>query len=88
MRLRLTIRNRFAPRAGRARPGPQKPEAAPLTSMLKTSSTKSAGPRKGVVGVGGGGRNRAGPVGKHKVDGDEGVGRSDNFIQSFMVIST
>ena len=62
--------------------------AAPLTSMLKTSSTKSAKPRKGVVGVGGGGRNRAEPVGKHEVDGDEGVGRSGDFIQSFMVIST
>ena len=40
--------------------------------MLKTSSTESAEPRKGVVGVGGGGRNRAEPVGKHEVDGDEG----------------
>ena len=28
--------------------------AAPLTSMLKTSSTKSAEPRKGVIGIGGG----------------------------------
>ena len=37
--------------------------AAPLTSMLKTSSTESAEPRKGVVGVGGGsraGRDRGG----------------------------
>ena len=54
--------------------------AAPLTSMLKTSSTESAEPRKGVVGVGGGSRNRAEPVGKHKVDGvdrvDDGSGRS------------
>ena len=54
--------------------------AAPLTLMLKTSSTESAKPRKGVVGVGGGGRNRAEPVGKHEVDGDEGVDRSDDFI--------
>ena len=48
--------------------------------MLKTSSTESAEPRKGVVGVGGGGRNRAEPVSKHKVDGvdgvDDGGGRS------------
>ena len=49
--------------------------AAPLTSMLKTSSTESAEPRKGVVGVGSGGRNRAEPVGKHEVDGvDDGGG--------------
>ena len=48
--------------------------------MLKTSSTESAEPRKGVVGVGGGGRNRAEPVGKHEVDGNEGVGRSGDFI--------
>ena len=44
--------------------------AAPLTSMLKTSSTKSAEPRRGIVGVGGGGRNRVEPVGKHEVDGN------------------
>ena len=37
--------------------------------MLKTSSTESAEPRKGVVGVGGGGRNRVEPVSKHEVDG-------------------
>ena len=43
--------------------------AAPLTSMLKTSSTESAEPRKGVVGVGGGGKNRAEPEGKYKVMG-------------------
>ena len=42
---------------------------APLTSMLKTLSTKSAEPRKGIVGVGGGGRNRAEPVGKYESDG-------------------
>ena len=54
--------------------------AAPLTSMLKTSSTESAEPRKGVVGVGGGGRNRAEPVGKHEIDGvDDGGGRSGDF---------
>ena len=50
--------------------------------MLKTSSIKSAEPRQGVVGVGGGGRNRAEPIGKHKVDGvdgvDDGGGRSDD----------
>ena len=47
--------------------------------MLKTSSTESAEPKKGVVGVGGGGRNRTEPVGKHEVDGvDDGPGRSVN----------
>ena len=51
--------------------------AAPLTSMLKTSSTKSAKPRKGVVGVGGGGRNRAEPVGKHELDGSDDGGHVD-----------
>ena len=62
--------------------------AVPLTSMLKTSSTESAEPKKGVVGIGGDGRNRAEPVGKYEVDGNEGIGRSGNIIQSFMVIST
>ena len=54
--------------------------ATPLTSMLKTLSIKSAERRMDVVGVGGGSRNRAEPVGKHKVDGvdrvDDGSGRS------------
>ena len=40
--------------------------------MLKTLSTELAEPRKGVVKVGGGGRNRAKPVGKYKVDGAGG----------------
>ena len=56
--------------------------------MLKTLSTESAEPRKRVVGVDGGGRNRAESVGKHEVDGDEGVGCSSDLIQSFMVILT
>ena len=52
--------------------------------MLKTSSTESAEPRKGVVGVGGGGRNRAEPVGKHEIDGvDDGGGRSGDFDRKF-----
>ena len=52
--------------------------------MLKTSSTESAEPRKGVVGVGGGGRNRAEPVGKHEVDGvNDGGGRSGDFDKRF-----
>ena len=42
--------------------------------MLKTSSTESAEPSKGVVRVGGSGRNRAEPVGKHELDG----GNNDN----------
>ena len=56
--------------------------------MLKTSSTESTEPRKDVVGDGGGGRNRSESVGKYEVDGDKGVGRSGDFIQSFMVILT
>ena len=54
--------------------------------MLKTSSTKSVEPRKGVVGVGDGGRNRAEPVGKHEVDGNGGVGCSGDFDMIFQVI--
>ena len=63
--------------------------AAPLTSMLKTSSTESAELRKGVVGVGGGGRNRAEPVGKYESDGSDdsghvaGGGRSGDFDITF-----
>ena len=57
--------------------------AAPLTSMLKTSNTESAEPRC-VIGVGGGGRKRAEPVGKYEVDevGDSG-GRSADFDRKF-----
>ena len=54
--------------------------------MLKTSSTELAEPRKGIVGVGGGGRNRAEPVGKHKSDVvDGGGGRSGDFDMTFQV---
>ena len=56
--------------------------------MLKILSIESTKPRKGVVGVGGGGRNGAELVGKHEVDDNEGVGLNDDFIQSFIVIST
>ena len=42
--------------------------------MLKTSSTESAEPRKGVVGVGDGGRYKAEPVGRHEVDGGDNDG--------------
>ena len=45
--------------------------------MLKTSSTNSIEPRKGVVGVGGGGRNRAEPVNKHEGDGSDDGGHVD-----------
>ena len=52
--------------------------------MLKTSSTKLAEPRKGVVGVSGGGRNRAEQVSKHEVDEvDDGDGRSGDFDKKF-----
>ena len=55
--------------------------AAPLTSMLKTSSIESTKPRKDIVGVGGGGKNRAEPVSKHKLDGSDnnGSSRSGDF---------
>ena len=47
--------------------------------MLKNLGTKSVEPKKGVVGVGSSGKNRAEPVSKHKVDGDEdGVCNSDS----------
>ena len=46
--------------------------------MLKTLSTESAEPRKSVVGVGGGGRNR------DEVDGvDDGGGCSGDFNRKF-----
>ena len=45
--------------------------AVPLTSKLKTSSTESTKPRKGVVGIGSGGKNRAEPVDKDEVDGSD-----------------
>ena len=52
--------------------------------MLKTSSTELAKPRKGVVRVGDGGRNRAEPIGKHVVDGvDDSGGRSNDFDRKF-----
>ena len=47
--------------------------------MLKTSSTKSAEPGKGVVGVVGYGRSRAELVDKHEVDGNEGGSCSGDF---------
>ena len=52
--------------------------------MLKTSSIKSAEPRKGEVGISGGGRNRAEPVGKYELDGvDNDGGRSGDFDKKF-----
>ena len=42
--------------------------------MLKTSSIESTEPRKGVVGVGGGGSNKTEPVGKHELDGGDNNG--------------
>ena len=52
--------------------------------MLKTSNTKSAEPRKDIVGVGGGGKNRAEPIGKHEIDKvDDGGGRSGDFDRKF-----
>ena len=60
--------------------------------MLKTLSTESAEPRKSVVGVGGGGRNRAELVGKHESNGnDDGIyvaggGCSSDFDMIFQVI--
>ena len=67
-------------------------KAVPLTAMLKILSTESAKPKKSVVRVGGSSKNRAEPVGKHEVDGNEnGARRGDfnrRFYQSFMVILT
>ena len=40
--------------------------------MLKSSISKSAESRKGVVGVGGSGKNRAKPVSKYEVDSASG----------------
>ena len=56
----------------------------PVISMLKTSSTKSAEPPKGVVGVGGSRRNKAESVGKHEIDkvNDDG-GCSSDFDKKF-----
>ena len=52
--------------------------------MLKTLSTKSAELRRGVVEVGGGGRNRAEPVDKHEIDGVEnGDGCNGDFDRKF-----
>ena len=52
--------------------------------MLKTSSTESTEPRKGVVGVGGGGRNRAELIGKHESDGANGdSSRNGDFDMTF-----
>ena len=62
--------------------------ATPLTSMLKTSSTELAEPRKGVVGVGGGGRNRAELVGKYEIDRvDDDGGHSGDFDGNFQVVA-
>ena len=48
--------------------------------MLKASSTESIKPKKGVVGVGGSGRNRAEPVGKNEIDRvDDGGGSIGDF---------
>ena len=60
--------------------------------MLKTSSTESAEPRMGVVGVGSGGKNRAEPVDKHEGDGgdngshDDGGSCSNNFDKKFYLM--
>ena len=50
--------------------------------MLKTSSTYSIEPRKGVVGVGGSGRNKAKPVDKHEDDGSDDGGHVDGGSRS------
>ena len=52
--------------------------------MLKTLSTKSAEPRKGVVWVGGSGRKRAEPVSKYEADRvDDNGGCSGDFDRKF-----
>ena len=57
--------------------------AAPLTSMLKFLSTESGEPRKDVVRVGGGGRNKAEPFGKNEVDGNDGGRHTGDFDMTF-----
>ena len=52
--------------------------------MLKTSSTELVEPRKGIVGVGGNGKNRVELVRKHEIDGvDDGDGRNGDFDRKF-----
>ena len=53
--------------------------------MLKTSSTKSVEPKKGIVIVGDGGRNKSQPIGKYEVDGDEvgGIEVNDKVDDEF-----
>ena len=52
--------------------------------MLKTSSTESAEPRKGIVRVSGGGRYRAEPIGKYEIDGIDDSGNcSGDFNKKF-----
>ena len=61
--------------------------AASLLSIMKTSSIKSTKPRKGVVGVGGSGRNRVKLVGKHEVDKvNDGGDHSGNFDRKFHLL--
>ena len=61
--------------------------AALLTSMLKTSSTESAEPKKCIVGVSGSGSNRAEPIGKYESNGFDSDGsRSRDFNMTFQVI--
>ena len=54
--------------------------------MLKTSSTKSVEPKKGVVEIGGGGRNKAELVGKHEVDGVDVGGKSVEKSRSQKIV--
>ena len=51
--------------------------------MLKTLGIKSAEPRKSVVKVDGGGRNRAEPIGKHKFDSNKSISCSSDFDKRF-----
>ena len=55
--------------------------------MLKTSNTELIKPRKSVVGAGGGGKNKAEPVGKHEVDRvDDGGGCNGDFVRKFYLL--
>ena len=52
--------------------------------MLKTLNTKSAEPRKYLIGVGVGGGNRAESVGKHEIDGvNDSGGCNGDFDKKF-----
>ena len=51
--------------------------------MLKILDTQSVEPRKSVVGVGSGVRNKVMPIGKYEVDGNDSGSQSGDFDVTF-----